>query len=78
MQSAWLRWVWTLSPDGPFGMYTADGALLEAMEPLSDWLLWMDHTCNRKKAQFRQRFRLVGVKEPEDKHIRAIRLSPIG
>jgi len=48
--------------DGPVWMFTEDGGLLETMEPLSDWILTVEHSCNRDSAPYTKKFRLTSSK----------------
>lgn len=58
-------------------MYAEDGGLLEIMEPLADWLPVVEHSCNRWRAQSREKFRLVSIDKSESRHSREVYLQPI-
>jgi len=68
----------THSADGPFRMYAEDGGLLELMEPLSEWMLVVEHTCNKEWALRRHEFRLVASKRlgPKGEYFKAAKLEP--
>lgn len=70
----------THSANSQFQLYAENGGLVELMEPLSDWYLLVEHTCNGEWDLREQMFRFTADNErfgPQGEYLKAAKLEPI-